>query len=89
MKRRLVLVVLVVVAAAGLAAAAAWLLWGPRHQAAGGAAPAAQRAPEAPAATDGNTLRFQPGAAQLAYLKIEPAAASAEPLIEALPGRVA
>ncbi len=89
MKRRVVPVVLVVVAAAGLAAAVAWLLWGPRHQAAGGTAPAAQRAPEAPAATDGNTLRFQPGAAQLAYLKIEPAAASAEPLIEALPGRVA
>lgn len=69
-----------------LTGAAAWLLLAPRDHTGGGGTPPP---PAAPAATAGDTLRFPPGAAQLAYLKVEPVTTSAEPLIEALPGRVA
>lgn len=46
-------------------------------------------APSAPAAMGGNVLRFESGAPQLAYLKVQAAEAAPEPLIEALSGRVA
>lgn len=45
-------------------------------------------APTAPAAMNGSVLRFETGAPQLAYLKIQPAEAVPEPLIQALAGRV-
>lgn len=82
--RRWIVVAGVAVLVAG--GAVAWYVAGPKPP---GAATSAAEAPDAPAATGGDTLRFQAGAPQLAYLKVEPAPATPEPLIEALPGRVA
>ena len=46
-------------------------------------------APAAPAALNGTVLRFEAGAPQLSYLKIQMAEAFPEPVIEALAGRIA
>ncbi len=46
-------------------------------------------APAAPAALNGTMLRFEAGAPQLSYLKIQMAEAFPEPLVEALAGRIA
>lgn len=45
--------------------------------------------PTAPSASDGTTLRFAAGAPQLAFLKVQVIDAGPEPLVEALPGRLA
>jgi cobalt-zinc-cadmium efflux system membrane fusion protein len=45
--------------------------------------------PAAPAALNGTVLRFEAGAPQLSYLKIQPAEDFPEPLVEALSGRIA
>lgn len=50
---------------------------------------AGEAAPQPQAHAEGNTLRFPEGAPQLAYLRIEPVAAFAVPLLEALNGRIA
>jgi cobalt-zinc-cadmium efflux system membrane fusion protein len=50
----------------------------------------AAAAPAAPAqAAPSDTLRYPPGAEQLSYLDIEPAAALAAPALDALPGKLA
>lgn len=76
--------ILAVVAVAALAGIGWWLyprLVVDKHE--------PRPAPAAPAALNGTVLRFEAGAPQLSYLKIQPADVSPEPLIEALTGRVA
>jgi membrane fusion protein, heavy metal efflux system len=48
-----------------------------------------QPPPTAPSASDGTTLRFPAGAPQLAFLEVVPVEAAPEPLVDALPGRLA
>lgn len=81
MKRKLL-----VAGACALAAGAAAAFWLAPHHA---ERPESRPAPSAPSATNGNTLRFQAGAPQLAFLKITPVELAPEPLVEALPGRIA
>lgn len=64
--------------------AAAWTL--PRMS---GEPPAARPQPTAPSESNGTTLRFPAGAPQLAFLRTSDAILDAEPLLEALPGRIA
>lgn len=88
MKRRSLVVFLIVfaVVAIVLIAAADWFY--PRLDL-GKSRQQPRPAPSAPAAMGGSVLRFESSAPQLAYLKVLPAEASPEPLIEALSGRVA
>lgn len=71
--------------ALGLLGAGLWWLYGhldaERHE--------PRPVPAAPAALDGTVLRFEAGAPQLSYLKIQPVETYPEPLVEALSGRIA
>lgn len=82
MKRSTVIATAVV--GASIVAAAAWFV---PHMAADKAEPRPE--PTAAAASNGNTLRFPAGAPQLAFLKVQSVELAPEPLVEALPGRLA
>lgn len=81
MKRSAVIAAGVVLAA--VAAAAAWFV---PHLA---TEPAEPRPEPTAAASSGSSLRFPAGAPQLAFLKVLPVDLAPEPLVEALPGRLA
>lgn len=81
MKRSTVIAAGVVLAA--VAAAAAWFV--PRLA----TEPAEPRPEPTAAASSGSSLRFPAGAPQLAFLKVQPVDLAPEPLVEALPGRLA
>lgn len=84
--KRLLIPLAVVVGLVALVAAAMWFRpWDETGK--GSVEP--KPAPTAPSATAGSVLRFEAGAPQLAYLKVQAAEAAPEPLIEALSGRVA
>lgn len=82
MKRNTVIATGVVVAA--VAAGAAWFV--PRMTP---EKPESRPEPTAAAASNGNTLRFPAGAPQLAFLKVAAVEPAPEPLVDALPGRIA
>ena len=82
MRRSLAIASLVLL---GAGAAAAWVWWSHAPRDEGGA----RTAPVAPAESGAGILRFPKGAPQLAFLATEAAVLDAEPLLEALPGRVA
>jgi cobalt-zinc-cadmium efflux system membrane fusion protein len=82
---RPILAVVVAVVVLALVGVVGWRLYprlaADRHE--------ARPASAAPAALNGTVLRFEPGAPQLSYLKIQVAEVAPEPLIEPLTGRIA